>query len=298
MAGIFKTKREDCLSPVGSNSATADGKCLWSVGIFFLLSAAFAWTVWLWPLKTRGWLTLTVLGTQFKFPFLLVKLVIGNCVPGILAVIWALFEGKDEFRRMFATLTKWRTSLKWYVLAIALPCGVSLVALDAVLFYFPTEHSFPPPIQFLKTLLFTLPFGPLWEELAWRAFALRKLEYRYSRLASALLLGVYWAVWHVPLWLVQLNRVPVNKISYLLVGSITLVAWSVIWAYLYHRSSESLPVVILLHTTYGAATTQAALVVPQLDIYVIYVSAILSICLTLAFGKALRRTESSEPNPD
>jgi hypothetical protein len=107
-----------------------------------------------------------------------------------------------------------------------------------------------------------------------------------------LLLGVYWAVWHIPLWLVLLNRVPVNKTSYLLVGSITLIAWSVIWAYIYHRSSESLPVVILLHATYGAATTQAALVVPQLDMYVIYVSAILSVCLAAAFARALRNVNT------
>lgn len=271
-----------------NNSSQSNVKRIWPLGIFFVLSAASAWTVWLWPLKREGFLTLFVLRWYFRIPFLLIKLVIGNCLPGLLAVIWILFEGKDQFRRMLSTLTRWKTSLKWYVFAVALPCGVSLVALDAVLFYFPTEHSFPPPIQFFKTLLFTLPFGPLWEELAWRAFALRKLEYRYSRLVSALLLGVYWAVWHVPLWLVQVNRVPVNKISYLLFGSITLVAWSVIWAYLYHRSSESLPVVILLHATYGAATTQAALVVPQLDMYVIYVSAVLSVCLAAAFASALR----------
>jgi membrane protease YdiL (CAAX protease family) len=295
---IPKTTEEAGLSPIGSGSATVHVKPLWPLGIFFCLSAASAWTVWLWPINRPGWFTLFIFGWELKIPFFLTKLVVGNCLPGILAVIWVLFEGKAQFRRMLSTLTKWKTSLMWYILSIVLPCGVSLVALDAVLFYFPTEHSFPPPVQFLKALLFTLPFGPLWEELAWRAFALRKLEYRYSRLVSALLLGVYWAVWHIPLWLVQLNRVPVNKISYLLVGSITLVAWSVIWAYLYHRSSESLPVVILLHATYGAATTQAALVVPQLDMYVIYVSAVLSICFALAFGRALRRNEGCEPSPD
>jgi len=273
---------------VDNNSSQANVTRIWPLGIFFVLSAASAWTVWLWPFKRQGFLTLFVLGWHFRIPFLLIKLVIGNCLPGLLAVIWVLFEGKDQFRRMLFTLTKWKTSPKWYVLAIALPCGVSLVALDVVVLYFPAENSFPPLIQFFKTLLFTLPFGPLWEELAWRAFALRKLESRYSRLVSALLLGVYWAVWHIPLWLVQLNRVPVNKTSYLLVGSITLIAWSVIWAYIYHRSSESLPVVILLHATYGAATTQAALVVPQLDMYVIYGSAVLAVCLAAAFAIALR----------
>lgn len=223
---------------------------------------------------------------------MLVKLVIGNCLPGILAVVWTLSEGKDQFRGMLSTLTRWRTSLKWYVLAVALPCGVSLVALDVVLLYFPKAHSLPPVIDFFKVLLMTLPFGPLWEELAWRAFALRKLESRYSRLVSALLLGAYWAVWHIPLWLVQITRSPVSKFSFLLISMITLIAWSVIFSYLYHRSLESLPVVILLHATYGAATTQAALVAPELDMYVIYASAALSVCLAAALARALRPSEA------
>jgi membrane protease YdiL (CAAX protease family) len=171
-----------------------DEKSLWPLGIFFLLSAITAWIVWLWPVDRQGWLNVILFGSKFKFPLMLVKLVIGNCLPGILAVVWTLSEGKDQFRGMLSTLTRWRTSLKWYVLAVALPCGVSLVALDVVLLYFPKAHSFPPVIDFFKVLLMTLPLGPLWEELAWRAFALRKLESRYSRLVSALLLGAYWAV--------------------------------------------------------------------------------------------------------
>jgi uncharacterized protein len=170
-----------------------------------------------------------------------------------------------------------------------LPClAAYLCALDVVLLYFPKAHSFPPVIDFFKVLLMTLPFGPLWEELAWRAFALRKLESRYSRLVSALLLGAYWAVWHIPLWLVQIRTSPVSKFSFLLVAMIDLIAWSVIWSYLYHQSLESLPVVILLHATYGAATTQAALVAPELDMYVIYASAALSVCLAATFARALR----------
>jgi membrane protease YdiL (CAAX protease family) len=225
------------------------------------------------------------------------KLVIGNCLPGILVVIWVLIEGKDQFRRMLRSLTRWRVPLKWYIVAIALPCGVSLIALDAALYYFPTEHSFPAAIEFFKSLLMTLPFGPLWEELAWRCFALKKLESRYSYLVSALILGLYWAVWHIPLWLVQLSSVPINKTPFVLFAIIDLVAWSVIWAYLYHRSSESLPVVILLHATYGAATTQAALVAPRLDMYVIYVSTVLAVCLAVAFARALRRQDGRAAKP-
>ena len=279
--------QSESVGAMRNTAPTADVTSLWTLAVFFLLSLASSWAVWLWPLERQGSWILVVLGWQFKIPFLLAKLVVGNCLPGILAVIWAIFEGRGQFRRMLSTLTKWNTPLKWYLVAFALPCGVSLIALDAVLLYFPTEHHFPPVTEFFNTLLMTLPFGPLWEELAWRAFALRKLESRYPRLVSALLLGVYWGVWHIPLWLVQINRVPVNKTSYLFTGLVTLIAWSVVCAYLYHRSSESLPVVILLHATYGAATTQAGLVVPQFNVYATYVSAALAVCLAVILARAL-----------
>jgi membrane protease YdiL (CAAX protease family) len=278
-------------------TAAANAKSLWPLSIFFCLSAAFSWTIWLWPLKQQGWLWVNVLGARFDFPFVLIKLVIGNCVPGILAVVWVLCEGKHQFRLMLSTLTKWRTPLKWYLLAVALPCGVTLISLDAVLFYFPTGHAFPPAIEFFKSLFMTLPFGPLWEELAWRAFALRKLESRYSHLVSALILGTYWAVWHVPLWLLTLNLTQANKIPVLLTAFVNLVAWSVIWAYLYHRSSQSLPVVIFLHGIYVAATSQMFAVVPRLNLYLIYVMAAVSLCLAVPFARTLRHVGMQKYEP-
>jgi membrane protease YdiL (CAAX protease family) len=161
--------------------------------------------------------------------------------------------------------------------------------LDLVLFYLPADHSFPSVLEFFKLLLVSLPFGPLWEEIAWRAFALRKLESRYSALVSAVIIGVYWAVWHIPLWVVQLQSISINKTPILLTASVNLVAWSITWTYIYQRSSQSLPVVILLHSTYGAVTDQIVIMVPHLNLYVIYVSAVLSVCLATLFAGKLKR---------
>ncbi|MGB9071123.1 MAG: CPBP family intramembrane glutamic endopeptidase [Terriglobales bacterium] len=275
--------------------ASADVKRLWPLGIFLLLSAASAWTAWLWPIDSRERLLLSVFGMEFKIPLLAVKLVIGNCLPGILAVIWALFEGRDQFRRMLSTLTKWRTRLRWYIVAVALPCSVFVVALNVVLFYFATGYLLPSPVGVLTTFLMTLPFGPLWEELAWRAFALKRLEFRYSRLVSVLLLGVYWGVWHIPLWLVLQGSTPINKIAFLSTGIINTIAWSVIFAYLYHCSLESLPVVVVLHATHTAFQVQVLAVVPYLQGELLtYVSVVLSVCLAVPFARAMRRRGDTE----
>jgi len=260
---------------------------LWPLGIFFCLAAASTWTAWLWPVEPHGRLPLSVLGLEIKIPFFLMKLVIGNCLPGMLAVVWVRFQGKGQFQHLLSTLTTWRASFHWYIVVIALPCAVFFVSWSAVLFFVPVDHPPLSPSGFLTTFLMTLPFGPLWEELAWRAFALRMLESRFSRLSSALILGLYWAVWHIPLWLLILNVKSADAVPVLLAASGNLVAWSVIWAYFYHRSSESLPVVILLHATHGAVWSQlfAALPLPQF----IYVSSALAVCIAPFFARGLVR---------
>jgi len=265
---------------------------LWPLGIFFCLAAASAWTAWLWPVEAHGRLPLSVLGLEITIPFFLMKLVIGNCLPGILAVIWVRFEGKGQVQRLLSTLTKWRTSLHWYIIVVVLPCAIFFVSWSAVLFFVPVDHLPLSASGFLVTFLMTLPFGPLWEEIAWRAFALRKLESRFSHLASALILGVYWAVWHIPLWLLILNVNSASGLPVLLAASGNLVAWSIIWAYFYHRSSESLPVVILLHATHGAVWSQlfATAPLPQF----IYISSALAMCVALFLARGLVRFKEKQ----
>jgi membrane protease YdiL (CAAX protease family) len=258
-------------------------KGLLPLWLFLCLSAASSWTVWLWPTQQRS-VYLFLLGWRVDWPFANLKLVIGNCLPGILALIFSLIQGKQQLGEMLSSLVAWRAQLRWYILSIALPCGVFVASLGVVLILFLTKIS-RPSITVLLTSLLTLPFGPVWEEIAWRAFALRKLQRRYSRPVSALVLGVYWAVWHIPLWLMTLHYLTTTL---LLIMCLNLISWSVIFAFLYDRSAQSLPVVILLHATYVAVQNQVFATVSYGNIQLIPVSAALSVCLAAALARRWR----------
>ena len=112
-----------------------------------------------------------------------------------------------------------------------------------------------PPISVLVLGLLSLPAGPLCEEVAWRAFALRKLQTRFSSLASALYIGTFWAVWHIPMWVLTMGYLAGPL---LLIICISLIAWSVVFSFVYNRSGQSLPVVILLHGTYMIVQNEVA----------------------------------------
>lgn len=274
--GIATTSESNL--PVNTNA-----RKLLQLWMFLAASAALSWTVWLWPIDHRLALVTKVHGWRSTWPLSNVKLVIGNALPGLLALVWAAVRGKQELRDLLSSLFAWRTKFRWYALAMALPFLVFVLSACAVLAFFPGKTGRLSALALVNTLL-ALPTGPVSEEIAWRAFALRRLQHRYSRLSSALIIGVYWSVWHVPAWLLQLKFLTALQ---LLIIFVNLICWSVIFAFLYERSGESLPVTILLHITYMVVSTQTACVLGLGTVIEIRIAAAISICLSIWFARRL-----------
>jgi membrane protease YdiL (CAAX protease family) len=210
-------------------------------------------------------------------------MVIGNALPGLLALVWVAVQGKQELRELLSSLFAWRTKLRWYALSMALPSLVFVLSACAVLTLFPGKPGRLSALALVNTLL-ALPTGAVPEEIAWRAFALRRLQHRYSRLSSALIIGVYWAVWHIPMWLLTVRLLTAAQ---LVIICVNLICWSVIFAFLYERSGQSLPVTILLHITYMVVSNQATSVVEFRTVIMIRIAAAITACLALFFARRL-----------
>jgi membrane protease YdiL (CAAX protease family) len=267
-------------------------KRLLSLWIFLLASTVASWAVWFSPIERAGSFHVTAFGLRLEAPSNLTKLMIGICLPGVFAVLWSLSQGRKRFLELLSTLFRWRAPLKWYLLAIALPWSLFWVSLGVVLLHFPSSHPRPSFSWFLENILLLLPFGPLWEELAWRAYALRELQSHYSHLKSALIIGMYWAAWHIPLWWATLGLNSATMFPVLISAIVSVVAWSVIFSFLYNRTSESLPVVILLHAAYDSAT---ATIFPSVQIgqlHYIGLSAVLSVCLAAMLAVSMQRSDA------
>jgi membrane protease YdiL (CAAX protease family) len=118
-------------------------------------------------------------------------LVISVAVWGF--VCTRLVEGVDGARALAGRIRHWRVGLRWYVAAAFLPPTVILAVLGVLS---RVSATFTPGF-FIWGILFGV-FPGLLEEVGWTGYLLPRLLRRFTPLASATLVGVMWACWHLP----------------------------------------------------------------------------------------------------
>jgi len=99
-----------------------------------------------------------------------------------------------------------------------------------------------------------VPGSALGEEIGWRGYALPRLQAGRSALGASLILGVIWALWHLPLWLTGApGRTPILYAAFV----VSVIALSVILTWVYNSTGGSLLMVVLLHATFNLPVTLA-----------------------------------------
>ena len=102
------------------------------------------------------------------------------------------------YRRLAVRGVRWHC----YLIAATLPVAFGLATVGLR----PRAAGQALPPGALRLALLALGQGVLYapvatfEELGWRGCALPRLQARLSTLASSLILGLVWVVWHLPLW--------------------------------------------------------------------------------------------------
>jgi uncharacterized protein len=197
--------------------------------VFIGLALALSWLV--------GAVGITLVGT--------LGLGLGAVVPGLVA-LWLTRRYEGSVRSLWGQITRWRLPLRWYAAAIGIPAAVMAAAWVSVLAVggsWELEDTMPVaalPVWFVLTVL--LFGGP--EEPGWRGYALPRLQSRQNALTASLLLGVVWALWHGPLWLIPDSGY--QDLSYPLY-IVQVLAMCVVYTWLFNSSGGSVLLAVLLH---------------------------------------------------
>jgi membrane protease YdiL (CAAX protease family) len=221
---------------------------------YFALTFVVTWTCWL---------AMWAVSAGPPSPGLpKVIFLLGVYAPGILA-LWftARQEGRPGVDALLRRLIQWQVGLKWYLFALTYIAGLKLAAalvLRLVTGAWPGFGHQPWYLLLAATIGSTVLFGQAGEELGWRGYALPRLAERLGLARASILLGVIWAVWHLPFFFLPGTDTTGQSFPLYLVQVIGL---SVAIAWLYARTNGSLLLTMLLH----AAINNTKDIVPSYD---------------------------------
>jgi membrane protease YdiL (CAAX protease family) len=160
-------------------------------------------------------------------------------------VLSALIGGWSTVKGLLAKIVKWRVGIVWYLVALGLPLAIQLASILINPLFgspAPTWGNIPPVLEIIPmVLVFAVFSGPLGEEPGWRGFALPRLLSRYPALMASIVLGVLWAAWHIPLFLV-------DDLSFY--GTINAILAAVVFTWLYQNTGGSVLLPILMHVSH------------------------------------------------
>ena len=99
-------------------------------------------------------------------------------------------------------------------------------------------------VMIAATIFSLIVGGQTGEEIGWRGFALPRLAARFGYGIGSIVLGVIWALWHLPLFFVR--DADTYGQSFFLY-TLQVIAISVAMAWLYQRTNGSLLLTMLMH---------------------------------------------------
>jgi membrane protease YdiL (CAAX protease family) len=193
---------------------------------------------------------------------------VGSFGPPISAAVVTWLRG-DDVRAWARQITRWRVGWKWWAVAAGLPIAAAVgITLVLVVVRGPVDlgQAFPSPILFAAIFLFALLLsGGLNEEPGWRGFAQPHLNERYGAVPASLLIGVVWAGWHAPYFVIPVtphSSFPlVNTLGW--VGGILTLSILLGWLY---NNTGSVLLVMVLHAMANTADVVIPLAADQIVI--------------------------------
>jgi uncharacterized protein len=224
--------------------------------MFFILVFAVTWNSWY-----VAHLLFVSGGEQQHVPRT-VFLYLGTFAPGLVAIgLTSRREGSAGIRALLRRLVKVDVPARWYIFALTFMIAIKLavaVIYRVTIGVWPRFGAEPWYLMLGATLISMLFFGQAGEELGWRGYALPRLAQRMGLGPASLLLGVIWALWHLPLFLMPATNTSGQSFP-LYVLQVT--ALSLVFAWLYAKTNGSLLLTMLLH----AAVNNTKDIVPSLE---------------------------------
>ncbi len=252
------------------------------------------WTVFVatWML---GWVALVLFAWKVRGARIEAPLLVFGAVLSLLPAFVAsrACSGVAGVRENFRSLVRPRGSALWYLVALfAFPAvqiaGVIVTrAVQTEAVARDDLNTAIDPVAAVALFLHGFFFaGGINEESGWRGFGLRKLQARYCPLAAALIVWIFWALWHLPMDLTSGE----SASSILLNRAFFNAMWSVLLMWVFNRTKGSLLAPALAHP----AMNTSGSVLPRTDAATILFAAL--VLYAIVSDRMWLKTSSAPPS--
>jgi membrane protease YdiL (CAAX protease family) len=217
---------------------------------YFLIAYGFSWLAWLPLLLSKDGAGLLPYRAPIGF---YTTLAIASFGPFLSAfVMTGVTEGRIGIGRLLRRIVLWRVGLWWYLFALLGILAIlvlSVILLPGVLASFQGLASLAP-LPFLSLFVYVFFLGgPFGEETGWRGFALPRLQTMHGPLVGSLILGLIWAVWHLPIFWVPTWNLPPTILN-IVMFVIAAIAFTIVMTWVFNNTKGSLLIAILIHASF------------------------------------------------
>jgi membrane protease YdiL (CAAX protease family) len=176
-------------------------------------------------------------------------LFLGIFAPSIVALsLTARARGTAGVLALLRRLVQADVGVRWYLFAVGYMAGVKLIVALLHRVFLGAWPRFGDEAWYVMvavTISSTIIGGQAGEEIGWRGFALPRLAARLGYGAGSIVLGIIWALWHLPLFFLR----DADKFGQSFpIYALQVTAISVAIAWLYQRTNGSLLLAMLMHS--------------------------------------------------
>lgn len=221
---------------------------------YFLLAYLISWTIWL-PLYGH------IFGLT-NLPTLPFHHGLGGLGPLIASFLSTLiFSSKTGLNQILKKCIQIRPFI---YLTIALLSPFLLASIATIINYFIDKSPINlsglltckefPQFNLLTFFIYNLIFFGFGEEVGWRGFALPKFQEKFNALTSSIVLTVFWAIWHWPLFFYRPGYTSMDFTG--IIGwTFSLLTGSILLTWFYNSSRKSILICAIFHSTIDIAFT-------------------------------------------
>ena len=222
--------------------------------IYFGLSYLISWTIWL-PLYGH------IFGLT-NLPTLPILNAIGGFGPLIASLLttW-IFLKKQGLKSILKKCFQIKP-LVYLAIALFSPFLLAIVAVILSHFIDKTPINLSgllrskefPQFSLMTFFIYNLIFFGFGEEVGWRGFALPRLQNKLNALSASVVLTLFWALWHLPLFFYRSGYTNMD-IAGICGWVFSLLIGSILLTWLYNSSKANILICAVFHSTIDIAFT-------------------------------------------